>query len=490
MNWLKSIYAQQTTPDEVVIFLLLGTILTLVVSFIAYAVIVIALSKWRMKKDYSIWSLLFPSPRRIRKYAAEYLLGILTALLLSLTVSAKHNAVEAVLAQDISVIGRDVVRSALPFHRLEKAELVNEGVDPVYADRIVAWLDEGVVAPLSRSADDLVRPLLEAGMAENASMVVRRAVEVFGADSERIINQSFIMLAAIGLLVVYVAWFGFQRSKEMQGESMRAPNYGEIVKRLSLPAVCIPLLLVSAVALENPDRLANSVMGYASVPDSTTAKPLSIILTNQAEAVKRGDLAVDARDLEQINRNIEAVSQRLDGWSRELTGLHNRMGAAEDRLASALVSLSSEQARAESLTGSIAALKDELTRIEAQAERGAAIAQRTAMRIGEQQERLSAGFLSLEARIDGLQRTLNTFGTQVKELSGEIGVLLVQANVPGGGYTVVNRANNRVVARGEFIGVHMLPPGQYRISAGGQNLNRGISANGGATARITVSIIQ
>jgi len=284
MSWLKSIYSQQITPDEVVIFLLLGTILTLVVSFIAYAVIVIALSRWRMKKDYSIWSLLFPSPRRIRKYAAEYLLGILTALLLSLTISAKHNAVEAVLAQDISVLGRDVVRSAIPFHRLEKAELVNEGVDPVYADRIVAWLDEGVVTPLSRSADDLVRPLLEAGMAENASIVVRKAVEAFGADSERIITQSFIMSVAIGLLIAYVAWFGFQRSNEMQRETVRDPNYGDIIKRLSLPAVCIPLLLVSAVALDNPDRLANSVMGFASVPDSTTATPLSIVLTNRGIA--------------------------------------------------------------------------------------------------------------------------------------------------------------------------------------------------------------
>lgn len=488
MNWLKSLYAQQTTPDEVVIFLLLGTILTLLVSFIAYAAIVIALSKWRMKKEYSTWSLLFPSPGRMRQYAAEYLLGTLTALLLGLTVSAKHNAVEAVLAQDISVIGRDVVRSALPFNSLEKAELIDEGVDPVQADRLVAWLDEGVVAPLSRSAEDLVRPLLMSGMVENASIVVRKAVDVYEESSGRIIDQRFIMAVAVGLLIAYVGWFGVQRSREMRDGAGSEPKYAQIMKRLSLPAVCIPLLLVSAVALEDTTRLENSVLGFASVPGPATDRRLSAVIARQAQAVTRGDLAVDARDLEQVNRSLEVVSQRLDVWSRDFARLQSRVDEAERRLAAAMDSFSSEAARSESLSESLARLNEALARIEAEARQSAANAERNTALVDQRMERLSAGFSSLNTRVGRLSQILDSLQEQIEAMSGESGVLLVQTNASG--YTVVRSADNRVVARGEFIGIHILPPGQYRISAGGQTVNRSISADGGATARIMVSIIQ
>jgi len=94
MNWLRALYAEQTTPDEIVVFLLLGTFITLLIAFTIYAVVLIMLSRWRIEQHVSVWALLFPPLSRIRKYTAEYVMSTLTALLLTLSVSVKHHHVD------------------------------------------------------------------------------------------------------------------------------------------------------------------------------------------------------------------------------------------------------------------------------------------------------------------------------------------------------------------------------------------------------------
>jgi len=115
MNWLKVFYAEQTTADEMVIFLLLGTFFTLLIAFTIYALVLFILSRWRMEKKVSLWLLFFPPVSSMRKYIAEYTMSTVTALLLTLSVTIKHQQVDQVLTQDIGLIGQSLVRSVIKY---------------------------------------------------------------------------------------------------------------------------------------------------------------------------------------------------------------------------------------------------------------------------------------------------------------------------------------------------------------------------------------
>ena len=74
---MTAINAEQTAPDEVVIFLLLGTLLTLLIAFVNYAIVLVVLSRWIVRVHNTLRMLLFPSASRIKKYTAEYAMGTL-----------------------------------------------------------------------------------------------------------------------------------------------------------------------------------------------------------------------------------------------------------------------------------------------------------------------------------------------------------------------------------------------------------------------------
>ncbi|MCZ6827312.1 MAG: hypothetical protein O7D88_07415 [Gammaproteobacteria bacterium] len=491
MNWLVRLYTEQTTPDEAVIFLLLGTFVTLLIAFVIYALVLLVLSRWRMKKPYSLRELLFPSAARTRKYAAEYTMGALTALLLTLTVSVKHEAVESVLAQDISLIGHEVVSSALPFGGVTEEELIAAGANPGSAQQLSSWLKDGAAESTAISTEALVRPLLEAGMTENANLIVREIVDQLGPAANSVVLQRILLIASFSLLFGYAIWFGVQRWKEMQREQVGEPIYAAIIKRLSVPAVCIPLLFVSAVALEDTERIVNSAIAAAGATEQSVETPLGGVIHSQAKVIKTGEWAIDVRDLEQLNEGMRNLGARIDDAVRQIAALDRQLSNAERDLNSAAGRINEAETRNRGLVDSVTTLKDELARVQEQFRQQLAIATRVgrqalakANQVADSIDPLKAGMDSLQQDLDRLTRLMNQAGTKKS-------LLLVQ-NLIGNGVYVVRRgaANGTIVARGTRLGIHALLAGSYTVTANGaRSESRNIRADGAVTVQLVTNFV-
>ena len=468
MNWLTAIYAEQTTPDEVVIFLMLGTFLTLLIAFFIYAVVLVVLSRWRMKEGYTLRMLLFPSAARIRKYSAEYAMGTLTALLLALTVSSKHVAVQSVLAHDIGAVGHQTIREALPFGRLDAHELVDVDVDADTAEKIAAWLADGVARPAAISAESMVRPLLEAGMSENANMIVRAIVNNLPTVSNSKILQRALLVSAVLLLLGYVLWFGVQRWKELQQSRANEPGYASIIKRLSLPAVCIPLLLVSAVALEDSERIVKSTVAAAAVTSTAVETPISRVIENQVAVISSRGRLLDASDLEQLNQNLQRLGKRVDASMNQVSSLESRLRDSETALDAAAAKLGrNADARASDARAAFAALKDGLSDVQTilrdQLDSVAELAREARANAGAAAAKIGP----LEQAIAELDRNLRGLGTSIKQQGTRPGLLLVQNFNGNGRYTIQQSSNNSGAGSGTTVGLHVLAPGTYRITGNG-----------------------
>lgn len=491
MNWLKALYAEQTTPDEVVIFLLLGTFITLVIAFFFYVLVLLVLSSVRMKGPHSLRELLFPSGARIRKYAAEYVMGILTAVLLSLTVMAKHDVVETVLAQDISSIGYETVLEALPNGKLTQDELEDAGASPENAKMIADWLENGAVKPATMRADSLIRPLLEAGMTDNANLIVRAIVENLPIAADSLMLQIILLVAAVTLLLGYVIWFGLQRWKEMQKERAGEPAYASILKRLSLPAVCIPLLFVSAVALEDASRIVDSAVAAAAITALPEESPFSEAVEKQAESPDPG---VSAEDLDAVNASM----QQLD---TELAQIARNIATLETRLASSMQSTRVTIDRLEETTSQLRRAADERTRqVDADIAGLRQDLEISLQRLNQQMERfaeVAEQALNLarsdSGRIDEIENALSQLQLEIRRLAqvmaqqgSTTGLLLVQNANSGGRYQVRRgSANGAIVDSGVGLGLHVLPAGRYVITGdASRSANQVIDADEAGTVRL------
>ncbi len=488
MDLLETLYAEQTTPDEVVVFLLLGTVMTLVFAFIVYALILLILSRIRMRDGLTLWTLLFPSAGRLRKYAAEYTLGTFTALLLGLTVSMKHDTVEMILQEDISTIGYEKVREALQFGQLSRQELEDQGASPENAELIMSWLEDGVVRPGLMDVESMIQPLLASGMTENANLVVRAVVGAVEPNNDLEVLRNTLLGASVVLLLGYVFWFSTQRWREMQRDQSREPAYATILKRLSLPAVCIPLLFVSAVALEDSGRMIDSAIASAATTEPERPEPLVDAI---GEVATNG---VDPGDLDELNQRLNELSGQIDDLSRELLTLSRSVADTRRGQDQAIAGtnrnleshITNSEQRFANLEAAIEELKQGLDEAFSQWEGNIRRAIATGERAAEMARQNGNRIEELENAMEELRaetrRAIQLAGRQ----SSQPTLLFVQ-NFQGNRTFQIRRNNsNSPIASGRYDGLYPISPGTYDISGDGACFENDVTVTEGEITTVNL----
>jgi len=386
MNWLRALYAEQTTPDEIVVFLLLGTFITLLIAFTIYAVVLIMLSRWRIEQHVSVWTLLFPPLSRIRKYTAEYVMSTLTALLLTLSVSVKHHHVDQVLAQDISLVGQDLVSTVIAPQGLLEAELIDTTDLNTSSKKLISWLSNESSQKAGVSAELLIRPLLAQGMNERANILVQAAVRKFADSGGSIRNteilEKVLIVVSVTLLIGYAIWFGRLRWKEIVEHGASEPNYTDIIKKLALPAICIPLLLLSAVALNDNNRIVKSAVAKARAIEqqrfsqSPSSQPtLNSTVTYLFEKSKsRGinnekvlleNISLIKRDIARLDTQISQTPVQIKILDKRLVGTERELAALNKTASNSITEHRQINESMTNLEQSIAALRRDLGSLQA-----------------------------------------------------------------------------------------------------------------------------
>ncbi len=344
MNWLNALYAEQTTANEIVVFLLLGTFFTLLTAFAIYALMLLILSRWRIENKYSLWQLLFPPMSRIRKYVAEYTMSTLTALLLTLSVGIKHQQVNQVLSQDIGLIGQSLVSSVIKYDSIDRPVTIVGGYS-LSEEKLLAWLKDKSAKKAGITAQQLIRPLLDEGLNEQADLIVRAITQQMLNKSSPPIEvetlEKFLILIAILLLMGYAIWFSWQRWKSLKNKRTSKLAYDSIVKKLALPAVCIPLLLVSTVALQDSERIIDGAIAKVGATEKKELSDTQQVTATLADESSVNNLVISllneshqqGLDYEKsVLENIELAKQEIDRLNKLLKPYSSKFNAIDDRI--------------------------------------------------------------------------------------------------------------------------------------------------------------
>lgn len=334
----------------------------------------------------------------------------------------------------------------------------------------------------------MIQPLLASGMTENANLVVRAVVGTVEPNDELEVLRITLLGASVVLLLGYVIWFSTQRWREMQRDQSREPAYATILKRLSLPAVCIPLLFVSAVALEDSERMVDSAIASAATNEPEQPEPLVDAI---GEVATNG---VDPGDLDELNQRLNELSGQIDDLSREILtmgrsvddtgrGLDEAIAGANRNLES---HINSSEQRFANLEAAIEELKQGLDeafsqwegnirRAIATGERAAEMARQNGNRIEELENALEE--LRAETR-----RAIQLAGRQ----SSQPTLLFVQ-NFQGNRTFQVRRNNsNTPIASGRYDGLYPISPGTYDISGDGACFENDVTVTAGEITTVNM----
>src|SRR5262245_47047805 len=120
---LARLFAEQTTPDEVIIFVLLCVGLALLFAFGLYALILMLVWRSHQRATIKLRSLLFPSGAQLREYLPDYALAVVTSTLLTFTVAARDDAVQNLLDYPLVKLETNDIVRALPLNRIDAQDL-------------------------------------------------------------------------------------------------------------------------------------------------------------------------------------------------------------------------------------------------------------------------------------------------------------------------------------------------------------------------------
>lgn len=469
MNWLASLYAEQTTPNDIIVFLFLGTLFTLSIAVAAYSIILVVVWQLRYKDEYELKVLLLPTLKNIRANLGDYVLATFTALLLLFTVSAKHDVVDQVLNGDLTEIDHVTASSAFPFQDLTPA---SGQQDETEIEKVVAWAKGQADETLSIKAADMILPLLKNNFTEGANIITRALVEKLEISQSAVKVQRWILALAVGLLIGYVLWFGWRRWYRIDNQE-KTLKYADVIKRLSAPAVCIPLVLISALELGDPEHLEASAMAAMAAQEEPDTS-LSLAVDQLARKTlgpplyRRGDEESRVTGLidEQLAQ-LESHQAQLQDHDRAISALVADMTKLQQHISTldALVPrVSSLESQMDAIAGRIDGvdnLADELAGLQQEVR---VLERRVGERINSAvslANRAMSATGTLAARVSPVEQDVR----RLKAAAGKTkkGLLLVRDVSGGGGnYSVRDNTGRRVPgATGSLIGVHLLEPGIY-----------------------------
>jgi hypothetical protein len=455
---LQMLLAQQTTPDEVVIFLLLTILAALAVAFLIYGVLLTGFWHWRLREVASIRALLFPRFGQLRTYAPEYALAAMTSVLLSLTIVERNEVVQLIHSFEIERLpdpASEAIRTAMPFRSVDAADIrLDEPQDPVTA-AIVAVLS-GAVAPTLAIAEvgaaALLRPMLAAGEGGRGLAALRAiADEVAPSAWTGAVSRNSLLTAAALLLLLYSAWLAWTRGRAVEADPDADVDYRRLAGRLVVPALCVALLLSSAVRAGDPDRYARSALATAGLVE----------LSGAGAAVEREVLAAMARQTAGVAKlrylvagstevpSLADMAGRIDSAARGLAAVDATLLALEARVVR-------ERAVADSVHMTLERRGSAAQALATGARESADAAARRAEAVEQQMDQL-------DTRVAGLADAIRTLRTEIRPTTGIVFVAAQQ----GDDYQIQSSRGDIQPVTGQWTGAHALPAGTYVVTARG-----------------------
>jgi hypothetical protein len=511
---LRILLAQQTTPDEVVLFLLLAILAALVVAFILYAVLLGGFWRWRLRGITSIRTLLFPDLGQLRAYAPEYALAAITAVLLSLTIVERNDVVRTIHAFQIDQLpapATEAIRTALPFRSLQDADVQEEGSEGTAAEgaeagegdpitRAVVAVLSGAVAPPAALAEvgvaALLRPMLAAGEAGRSLAAVQAIAEQVAPSTwSRVVNRRSLLTVALLLLTLYAGWLAWSRGRAVERDPAAGISYRHLAGRLAVPALCIALLLSSAVRVGDPDRYARSALATASMVE----------LGDAGMAVERGLHSAMSRQTADMSMlrvlvvgsdevpSVADLGGRIDSASRQVRAFDNALGELGHQV-------SRDRAANDSIHMALQGRLDAVGAVAGEASSQAARAERRALELEERVESIRAELDRFEQAVrrnvgatENLGRRLERAEAGLAELAEAVrslgarqrastGILFVAAH-PGDPYVIRPQRPNANPITGVWTGAHAVPTGNYAVTARGRTERVHVAAGGATTVR-------
>jgi hypothetical protein len=205
------------------VFLAVTVAVFLGVAFLVY-VLIMALLRLGLPERVPLRRVLLPSARRLRENLGDYVLAASTSILLALTLMVKHDLVQDIRTFDMARVTPEAV-----------AILFDFGLPADLASQIGA-----------ASLDEVVRPLLAAGKVEESDLLVRNVVQQLPGGW---LTPPLLIAACIVLAVFYLLWLARRRYLALHQSPDSAPEYASALRSLLSLALCVGLLLASALPL-------------------------------------------------------------------------------------------------------------------------------------------------------------------------------------------------------------------------------------------------
>jgi len=190
-------------------------------------------------------------------------------------------------------------------------------------------------------------------MSDQADLIVRTVVKNLTKNDKPLIDisdlEKILVIISILLLVSVAVWFGWQRWKGLKTHGAGKLAYNNIIKKLAVPAVCIPLLLISSVALQDSERLINSAMAKASLIEQQR----EVSDPQQSQYEVRNDIDINNFVINLLDNsrqrgvnhdkslleNIELTGERITHINRQLESFSNKVEDLKKRLNDAETSM-------------------------------------------------------------------------------------------------------------------------------------------------------
>lgn len=381
MNRLSLLLAEQSSPVEVIVFLFVVIAAFLITALLVYLLIMTVL-RLGLPKPVSWSRVFFPSAEQFRESLGDYLLALATSVLLSLTLIVKHD-----LVQQIS----------------------GTKVDPAHAAEIARIFDYGVPTDLllemeGAALSEVVQPLLAAGKVEESSLLVRHIVKGL---PESWLTPPVLVWSCIALAMLYLLWLSRRRFKTLSRNAEAPPAYVSVFRSLLTLALCVGLLLASAVPLAAGGekflaKSALSSMAEAARLDQPVS-PLSRRITNELRRQK--DRAAflycpECRDPRQ------SVWEALDGGTPSVGDTSTAGGDLDQAISECRAACAADTRRLQQM---MAELNRRLSRLEADSAGDEVSPAVDGEQLGQLAERLARAENTLEElagrRLPGLART-------------------------------------------------------------------------------------
>ena len=425
---LKHLAAQQTTPLEVAVFLVLVTVVCVLAATVIYMAIMTGAWLIALRRQSKLrWrQVVFPDFQLLKRFKAEYILAGLTSIILTLTLFEKDNVVDRVLALSPQDVDNALVANLFPLHRPPSVAFAN-----AVAIKSIG-LGDLVHAPLQAGRSGEVRALFVDGL--------RKVMQREPTWHARVAH--WLPYSCVALIALYLVWLTSGRIRDLKAATQAVDSpYGDVLSRLTVLGVCLGLLLVTPAFTTDADLLADSAVAAARRAPATRKSirvdsVVSAEFARQYASVSGGTVDATARRrLDQVAIRLDLFAQRLDAGER--------------------------------VAGQIAQLRGELSALDARlagldpASRLLALSQRVQ---------------SVEQNVRGVTGQVETLSAQLTQLDARVsrGLVLVEAG-EGQRFTLAggtNRAGGRGgavgIINGRSRGLYWLAPGTYRIS--GANL--------------------